>query len=62
MNIVRWEPFGDFVSLRQAMDRLFEDSFVKPAHSPILGNCLKLGDTHGPPAGSILHLFFSGLH
>ena len=33
MNIVRWEPFGDIVSLRQAMDRLFEDSFVKPAHA-----------------------------
>lgn len=33
MNIVRWEPFGDLVSLRQAMDRLFEDSFVKPAHA-----------------------------
>ena len=62
MNIVRWEPFGDFVSLRQAMDRLFEDSFVKPAHSPILEDLLKLGDTHRPPAGSILHHFFSGLH
>ena len=33
MNMVRWEPFGDIISLRQAMDRLFEDSFVKPAHA-----------------------------
>jgi HSP20 family protein len=24
----RWEPARDFVSLREAMDRLFEDSFV----------------------------------
>jgi hypothetical protein len=62
MNIVRWEPFGDFVSLRPAMDRLVEDSFVKPTHSPILEDLLKLGDIHGPPAGSIMHLFFSGLH
>jgi HSP20 family protein len=30
-NIVRWEPFGDLVSLREAMDRLFEESFVRPS-------------------------------
>lgn len=29
MNIVRWEPFGEIVSLRGAMDRLFKDSFVR---------------------------------
>src|SRR4051794_6029498 len=32
MTIVRRpSPFGELVSLRQAMDRLFEDSFVRPA-------------------------------
>ena len=31
MTIVRRNsPFGELVSLRQAMDRLFEDSFVRP--------------------------------
>jgi HSP20 family protein len=31
MTLVRRSgPFGDLVSLRQAMDRLFEDSFVSP--------------------------------
>jgi HSP20 family protein len=31
MTIVRRQtPFGELVSLRQAMDRLFEDSFVRP--------------------------------
>jgi HSP20 family protein len=29
MNIVRWEPLHELVTLRQAMDRLFEDSFVQ---------------------------------
>jgi HSP20 family protein len=29
-NIVRWEPFRDLISLREAMDRLFEESFVQP--------------------------------
>ncbi len=30
MSIVRWEPFRELVSLREAMDRLFEESFVRP--------------------------------
>lgn len=29
-NLVRWEPFNEMWSLRQAMDRLFEDAFVRP--------------------------------
>ena len=28
-NLVRWEPFRDLVSLQEAMDRLFEESFVQ---------------------------------
>ena len=31
MHLVRWEPFREVVSLKQAMDRLFEDSMVHPA-------------------------------
>ena len=30
MSIDRWSPMRDFMTLRQAMDRLFEDSFVGP--------------------------------
>lgn len=30
MTITRFQPFGDIVSLRDAMDRLFEDSFIRP--------------------------------
>jgi HSP20 family protein len=29
-NLVRWEPWSDLVSLREAMDRLFEESVVRP--------------------------------
>jgi HSP20 family protein len=29
-GIVRWEPFREMLSLREAMNRLFEDSFVRP--------------------------------
>jgi HSP20 family protein len=31
MAIERWHPFTELMSLRQAMDRLFEDSFVRPS-------------------------------
>lgn len=30
MSMIRWDPFREMMSLRQAMDRLFEDSFVRP--------------------------------
>jgi len=29
-NVVRWDPFGETLSLRQAMDKLFEDAWVRP--------------------------------
>jgi HSP20 family protein len=29
---MRWDPFREMMSLRQAMDRLFEDSFVRRPH------------------------------
>ena len=28
MSMTRWQPFSELISLRQAMDKLFEDSFV----------------------------------
>jgi HSP20 family protein len=27
-NLTRYNPFNEVVSLREAMDRLFEDSFI----------------------------------
>ncbi len=29
-NLIRWQPFDELVSLRDAMDRVFEDSFIRP--------------------------------
>lgn len=31
MVLARWDPFGDLMTLRQAMDRLFEDAWVLPS-------------------------------
>ncbi|MFQ5594617.1 MAG: Hsp20/alpha crystallin family protein [Anaerolineae bacterium] len=30
MSLMTWDPFREMVSLRNAMDRLFEESFVRP--------------------------------
>lgn len=30
-DMIRWEPSGGLTSLRQAMDRLFEDAFIHPS-------------------------------
>jgi HSP20 family protein len=32
MSIMKYNPFSELVSLRQVMDRLFEDSLVRPAN------------------------------
>lgn len=31
MSMIRWEPAKDLMSLRQALDKLFEESFVRPS-------------------------------
>lgn len=31
MAMIRWQPFREMMSLRNAMDRLFEESFVRPS-------------------------------
>jgi HSP20 family protein len=40
MSTGRWDPLGDIVSLREAMNNLLEESFVRPR-----------GETPGTPAG-----------
>ncbi|MFM2105715.1 MAG: hypothetical protein RL338_747 [Chloroflexota bacterium] len=46
--IRRPSPFGELMSLRQAMDRLFEDSYVRPTRSILagLGGVLPLDIRH----------------
>ena len=40
MSSSRWDPWGDIVSLREAMNNLLEESFVRPrsANSPAAGS------------------------
>jgi HSP20 family protein len=44
-NITRFDPVNEIVSLRSAMDRLFEDSFV----SPLAWRTLANGEGINPP-------------
>jgi hypothetical protein len=44
MSITRWDPWGEAVSLRQAMDSLLQESIVRPrsgsgAASPVTISC-----------------------
>jgi HSP20 family protein len=50
MSIERWEPFRDMVSLREAMNNLLQESFVRPGgpgHSGLGGFPLDVGETEG---------------
>ena len=45
MSITRWDPWGDIVSLREAMNNLLEESFVRPgpgASGPGMASSLTL--------------------
>jgi HSP20 family protein len=37
-NVTRYNPFNEAVSLREAMDRLFADSFISPNSVGVAGN------------------------
>jgi HSP20 family protein len=34
-EVVRWDPFNEMVSLRDAVSHLFEDAFIRPAGWPL---------------------------
>lgn len=42
MSIVHWEPFSEMVSLREAMDRLVEESVIRPRAGISNGEVLAL--------------------
>jgi len=48
MSIMRWQPFSELMSLRQAMERLFEDSFVTPS---------RILSTFGPGAATPIDMY-----
>jgi len=59
-NITRWDPFGEVMTLREAMNSLFEDSFVNPsaARNATLGMPLDMAET---PAAFIVEASLPGV-
>jgi HSP20 family protein len=57
-NIVRYTPFNEVVSLREAMDRLFEDSVISPRLGGARGVAANLYET---PEGFTLQLPMPGV-
>lgn len=65
--ITRWEPMREFVTLRGAMDRLFEDSFVQPSWSALAnrpdGNVWRLPlDVYSTPEEIVINASVPGIN
>ncbi|MFO7271596.1 Hsp20/alpha crystallin family protein [Sphaerobacter thermophilus] len=43
MSITRWDPWSEMMSLREAMDQLLRESFVRPATSMLRSGSLGMG-------------------
>ena len=37
MSMMRWDPFAEMTTLRQAIDQLFENSYIRPGNSSSAG-------------------------
>ena len=59
-NLTRYSPVGEAVSLRQAMDRLFEDSFVTPWRT-LAGSAWPAIDVHETPDAVVVTAALPGL-
>jgi HSP20 family protein len=63
MAIERWQPFSELMSLRQAMDKLFEDSVVRPSRgSAALGEVpIPALDIYQTPSDVVVKATLPGL-
>lgn len=43
MSITRWDPWSEVVSLREAMDQLLRESFVRPSQAMLRGAGMGMG-------------------
>lgn len=60
-NITRYNPWSDVVSLREAMDRLFEDSVLSPRFSTFFGGRAVTANLHETGDSFILQLPMPGV-
>jgi len=60
-NLTRYNPFNEALSLREAMDRLFEDSFISPRLTNVFGNRVAGANLYETSEGFILHVPMPGV-
>ena len=61
MSISRWDPWGDIVNLRDAMNQLFEEGFSKPRNG-VAGSALSLAvDVEETPDAYRIHASVPGV-
>ena len=61
-NLTRYNPIGEALSLRQAMDRLFEDSFVSPlSWRTVAGGQWPAIDIHDTPEEVVMTASLPGI-
>ncbi|HEY4389676.1 MAG TPA: Hsp20/alpha crystallin family protein [Ktedonobacteraceae bacterium] len=60
-NITRYNPFSEAVSLREAMDRLFEDSFISPRVSSVFNGRGVAANLYETANGFILQIPMPGV-
>ena len=61
-NLTRYSPFSDAVSLRDAMNRLFEDSFISPRNLGVWGGQSVAANLYETPDGFILQIPMPGVN
>ena len=61
-NLTRYSPFSDAVSLRDAMNRLFEDSFISPRNLGMWGGQAVGANLYETPDGFILQIPMPGVN
>ncbi len=60
-NLTRYNPFSEAVSLREAMDRLFEDSFISPRLTGSFGGRGVAANLYETSEGFILQIPMPGV-
>jgi HSP20 family protein len=45
MSISRWDPWGDIVSLREAMNQMFEESYARPRNGSSMALAVDVQET-----------------
>jgi HSP20 family protein len=60
-NLIRWEPMREMMTLREAMDRLFDDAFTRPLSLGTVSSALPAIDLYQTADDVVLKAVLPGL-